>query len=118
MYTFNHYISTMTKKVVSQLPTLKKLKSCSVKNRKALLNKGGKPLQLCLRECAINILKGNVPLSQSQFNSLKKYKKSLRDISKKNTSNKKRLAIEQRGGFLPLLLAPIVGSLLGGLFKK
>lgn len=110
--------NTMTKRLKTHLSELKKLAKCSAKERKALLAKGGKPLQLCLRECAINILKGNVHLSKSQFKRLKKYKNKLRDLSKKNTSTKKRLHIEQRGGFLPLLLAPIVGSLLGGLLKK
>lgn len=108
----------MTKRLKSQLKVLKQLTKCSAKDRKALLVKGGKPLQLCLRECAINVLKGNVHLSKSQFSRLKKYKSKLRELSKKNTSTKKRLSIEQRGGFLPLLLAPIVGSLLGGLLKK
>ena len=108
----------MTKRVRSQLNTLKKLQKCSSKERKKLLIHGGKPLQLCLRECAINVLKGNVHLSKPQFKRLKKFKKHLRDLSHKSTSHKRRLQIEQRGGFLPMLLAPIVGSLLGGLLKK
>ena len=105
-------------RVKAHLHVLKKLQKCSGKQRKALLAQGGKPLQLCLRECAINILKGNVHLTKSQFKKLQKYKKKLRGLSKKNTSHKKRLLIEQRGGFLPLLLAPIVGSLLSRLLKN
>lgn len=108
----------MTKRVKAQLTALKKLRKCSAKERKAILTKGGKPLQLCLRECAINVLKGNVQLTKPQFKKLRKYKVKLRDLSKRNTSQKKRLQIEQKGGFLPSLLAPILGSVLGGLFKK
>ena len=100
------------------MQSLKKLRRCTAKERKAILANGGKPLQLCLRECAINVLKGNVHLSKVQFNKLKKHKQKIRDLSKKNTSLKKRLSIEQKGGFLPLLLAPIIGSVLGGLLKK
>lgn len=108
----------MTKRVKVHLQTLKKLRRCNSKQRKTVLAKGGKPLQLCLRECAINVLKGNVHLTKSQFKKLKKYKKHLRDISKSKTSQKKRIHIEQKGGFLPMLLAPILGAVLGGLLKK
>ena len=111
------HIIKMTKRVKFHLPVLKQLKRCNTKQRKVLLEKGGKPLQLCLRECAINVLKGNVHLTKSQLTKLRKYKTKLRDLSKKTTSHKKRLEIEQRGGFLPLLLAPIVGSVLSGLLK-
>ncbi len=108
----------MTKGVKANLPVLKKLKRCGTVERRKLLEKGGKPLQLCLRECAINVLKGNVPLTKSQLKKLGKHKKKIRDLSQKKTSYKRRIAIEQKGGFLPLLLAPIVGSILGGLLKK
>ena len=108
----------MTKRVKAHLAVLKKLRRCSVKDRKTLLFQGGKPLQLCLRECAINVLQGNVHLTKAHLSKLKRYKTQIRDLSKKNTSHKRRIDIEQRGGFLPLLLAPIVGSLLGGIFSK
>ncbi len=85
--------------------------------RRKLLEKGGKPLQLCLRECAINVLKGNVPLTKSQLKKLGKHKKKIRDLSQKKTSYKRRIAIEQKGGFLPLLLAPIT-PVAGGWFHK
>ena len=108
----------MAKKIIQQLPTLRKLYRCNKQIRKALLKSGGKKLQLCLRECAVNVLKGNVHLSQSQFKKLGKHKKKLRELSKKSTSQKKRLRIVQSGGFLPLLLAPIIGSLVGDTLKK
>ena len=110
----------MTKRVRKHLSLLKRLRKCtlSAKDRKAVLYQGGKPLQLCLQECAINILKGNVQLSKAQFDKLKRYKKQLRELGKKKTSQSRRIQIEQKGGFLPLMLAPIVGSLLGGLFQK
>ena len=113
-----HRHHTMTKRVKAQMKTLRKLRTCTPKERKALLTEGGKPLQLCLRECAINILKGNVHLTKAQFKKLKSHKQKLRDLSKKTTSQKKRRLIEQQGGFLPLMLAPIVGAVLGKLLKK
>ena len=108
----------MTKHLKAHWSLLKKLKSCKAKERKELLKKGGKPLQLCLQECAINILKGNVHLTDAQHNRLRRYKEKVRLLGKKTTSKKKKLAIEQRGGFLPALLAPVIGSLLGAIFKK
>lgn len=108
----------MTKKVVAHLSLLKKLTKCKGKQRKTLLGEGGKSLQLCLRECALNILKGNLHLTKSQHLKLKKYKKHIRELSKKKTSQKKRLQIEQRGGFLPLLLAPVLGAVVSQLINK
>lgn len=108
----------MTKRVVAHLSLLKKLRKCKAHQRGTLIKNGGKPLQLCLRECAVNILKGNLSLTKGQVSKLKKYKKQIRDISKKKTSQKRRLQIEQKGGFLPALLAPVLGAVLGGLFKK
>ena len=108
----------MTKKVVTHLSLLKKLTKCKGKQRKTLLEEGGKSLQLCLKECAFNILKGNLYFSKDQHTKLKRYKKHIRDLSKKKTSQKRRLQIEQRGGFLPLLLAPVLGAVVSQLIKK
>lgn len=108
----------MTKRVKTHLPVLKKLRKCSAKQRRALLESGGKPLQLCLQECAINILNGNVPLSKVQYTRLRKHRKHLRDLSKSTTSQKKKLSIEQKGGFIAGLLAPILASVVSGLVKR
>ena len=111
----------MTKRVEAHLSLLKKLRKCKPSHRKILIRDGGKSLQLCLRECAVNLLKGNIHLTKQQLNKLKKYKKQIREISKKKTSNKRRVKIEQTGGFLPALIAPVLGAVLGsitGLVKK
>ena len=108
----------MTKRVVQQCAVLKKLKTCGSKERKILLKQGGKALQLCLQECAINILNGNVPLTPYQLKRLKRYKDKVRKLSKNSTPQKNRLQIEQQGGFLPALIAPILGAVLGAVLKK
>lgn len=102
----------------AQVPVLRQLCRCKKKVQKQILQQGGKPLQVCLRECALNVIKGNVPLSKKHFTQLKKHKKQLRELSKKNTSQKRRLQIEQRGGFLASLLLPIVGSIAGAVIKS
>ena len=96
---------------------LKKLKTCNAKERKKLLKQGGKALQLCLQECSMNILNGNIPLTPVQLKKLKRYRKKLRTLAKTSTSLKKKTEIEQSGGFLPALLAPVLGAILGAVIK-
>jgi hypothetical protein len=103
--------------IQQQLSVLKKLCSSNKKNKKKLLLQGGKPLQHCLRECAVNLLSGNVPLSKQRFKNLKKYRKSVRELSKKRTSHKKRIKLEQNGGFLASFLIPIIGAIAGAAIK-
>lgn len=97
---------------------LKQLCKPDIKRRRRLLKEGGKPLQVCLRECALNVVKGNVPLSKRQFKKLKPYRNTIRQLSKYRTSLKDRLKIEQRGGFLGSLLVPILASIAGAVIKR
>ena len=97
---------------------LKQLCKSNKAARKKILADGGKPLQHCLRECAVNLLSGTIPLNKRQFQKLKRYKTGIRDLSRRKTSYKKRLHIEQKGGFLASLLLPIIGSLAGAIIKK
>lgn len=107
----------MTRRIQKHMSVLKQLCRCGVKKRKELLKKGGRNIKLCLSECALNILKGNVPLNKKQFGKLKKHRKSLQTLSKKNISNKKSQQLVQRGGFLPMLLSPILGALASAAVK-
>lgn len=91
----------------------------SSKQRVAILKKADPKLVRCICECALNILRGNVALKLPYKRRLKRYAGILRRLADKNNSwkNKKRLII-QRGGFLPLLLAPIVGTVLSRLIGE
>lgn len=84
---------------------------------KSILIEGGKDLTNCICECALNVIKGNVPLSQSQFSRLKKHKRTLRDLSNKKVSKKKKKHIvNQKGaGLFPLLITPIIKALAGSI---
>lgn len=98
-----------------QLKTLRALCKCKNKDKQQeLLYTGGPNLQHALREVSHNVLKGTVPLTKAQKKHLKKHASDVRALAKKSTSLKKRLTIEQKGGFLPLLLAPLFGSVLQG----
>lgn len=99
---------------------LKKLKKADKKERKILLETAGKDSILCLCDCVNNILKGNVTLKAKEKKHLKRYKETLRELAKdkgsRNITKKKKIFI-QKGGFLPMLLAPIL-SVAGGLLSN
>lgn len=84
--------------------------------RQALLRTADDTLVRNICECALNTLRGNVRLSADQKKRLSKHRKTLRRLAcdRGSWKSKKRLLV-QRGGFLPLLLAPIIGSLVASL---
>ncbi|KAJ8050804.1 hypothetical protein HOLleu_04142 [Holothuria leucospilota] len=94
---------------------LRFLAKCSPHQRKALLRQADPSLITSLCECVSNVVKGNVPVSKPQKSKLARYKKHLRVLSNKRLSQSKRRGIlVQQGGFLSVLLKPIIQS-LGGL---
>ncbi len=76
-----------------------------------------KDLVRCLCECIQNVAVGNVKIGKSRRLKLKKHRATLRSIiNRKTPLGRKRKLLSQTGGFLPLLLAPIIGiagSLIG-----
>ena len=84
-----------------------------------LIGKADKELINCICECALNILKGSVPLKPQDKKKLIKRKRDLRALTSKSTSivDKKRI-IQKGNGFLPMLLRPIIATLGSLLFKK
>ncbi|KAJ8018951.1 hypothetical protein HOLleu_42761 [Holothuria leucospilota] len=94
---------------------LRFLAKCSPHQRKALLRHADESLITSLCECVSNVVKGNVPVSKAQRSKLARYKKHLRALGDKRLSRPKRRDIlVQQGGFLSVLLKPIISS-LGGL---
>lgn len=96
--------------------------------RKALLKKADKGVIKCICECALNILRGVVNIKASAKKHLKKYKNTLRTLASSTKcvqrgrgwgwKAKKRIILQKGcGGFLGLLLAPIIDTLLGKLFS-
>ena len=108
------YKSDMSKRVKRNLPLLKVLCGAKPGLIKAVLKGASPDLISALSECSLNVLKGNVRLTPTQKKRLTKYKTNLRLLAKRGTAQKRRRQILQKGGFLPLLLKPIVGA-LGGL---
>ena len=88
--------------------------------RKALLKSADKDLIHSICECVYNILIGKVPLAKSQKVNISKHKTTLRRLLKPGVSfrSRKKLIIQKGGGFLPLLLTPIISGVLSSLFNK
>lgn len=87
--------------------------------RKAILKEADKALVYSICELCDNTLSGNVPLTPTQKQKLKKHKTVLKKLAKRGESwIKKKKALTQKGGaFLPLLLsvlAPAIGNLIFG----
>ena len=100
------------------MPTLRRIVRMRENERQAYLNDCDERIIECFSECAGNILKNNVPLKPKQFDCLKRQKKNVRALAKKNTSLKeKRCIVRQRGGFLSTLILPVItalGSIMAG----
>lgn len=84
---------------------------CSPKTRKAIINLAKKDEILALMECCINILNGNVKLTDAEKKRLSRHRAMIRKITAKSPVSKKKKILCQRGGFLPLLLAPLLSVL-------
>ena len=80
----------------------------NTKFRKAILEHADADLISALCECAHNILRGTVRLTPREKVRLRKYKNKLRLLVNKRLSvSRRRREIQQSGGFLPALLAPL-----------
>ena len=106
-------VSKLMRQQHSALCTLAREKP---KARNLLLLKAKRPIIDALSECALNVLKGSVKLSDKQKTKLRRFRHYLRELAKKRVSLKKKKEISQRGGFIPALLGailPVIGSLIG-----
>ena len=109
----------MTQRLKAHAPYLHVLATGNPKQREGVLAGASKELIYCICECALNILRGNVSLSTKEKKSLKRHRQKLRDLSNKKISIKKKrqLMLKQRGGWVTAVLAPILSSLAGLLFR-
>lgn len=103
----------MSIRLKRQIHNLHTLNSCKLCLRKSILKNAPEELIICLSEICLNILKGNIPISKSQKSKLFKYRKLMRDLvtikgNKKEIIKKNRSKLVQNGGFLPLLLGPLL----------
>jgi hypothetical protein len=98
-------------------PALLALQTASSRVRFASIASAKKDLVLALVECAKNIILGNVRLTERQIAALRRHRKDIEELVKTKTGLVKRKTLLQKGGFLGMLIKPIVGllgNLLGG----
>ena len=111
----------MSKLLKAHLKALKAIKRRPESVRKKFFKTCHRGAIDCCCEIARNILNKNVPLSERQLKSLRRHSNKLYDLARLKTSIAKKRKILQTGGFLPLLLAPLLGiasSIIGGVASK
>ena len=117
MFSPSRHFSTMSRRLNKYKHHLKFLSTCDRKHCAHLLKNADNELINCICECALNVLRGNVPLDAKQKKNLQKYKNQLRQLTSNSSLHKKKTIVQKGSGFLPFLLGPII-SVLGSLFKK
>jgi len=104
------------------LKFLQKVKTSKAEQRKQLLQRSNPDQIKCLSDCCHNILKGTIKLNKQQKKKLQQQAQFIRLVASKDIKlPRKREILVQKGGFLPALLAPIIGiagSLLGELLNS
>ena len=110
------------KRIKSNFHKLRTLKDAQPKLRKAIITNCDKDLVNSVSECALNLLHGNVKLSDCTRRKLRKYRRQLRTVVDRRVplAHKKKVII-QRGGFLVSLLTavlPTLASLIYDSLKK
>jgi len=107
----------MSKRVKKYLPVLKRITKLGEKAKRDYVRKCDKEFLDCISECAKNVIKGNVPLSNRQKTKLRRNRNDLRALSVKKTSLRKKRRVLQKGGFLSALLPPVLAVLADVLLK-
>ena len=105
----------MSRNVKSNLELLRALQKIDSTHRINILKNADIRLIDAICECALNTLKGTVPLNSQQKRNLSRYKKLLRTlVQKKSSWKRKRLQLVQtgKGAFLPVLLGVALNALV------
>ena len=100
-----------SKAVEKHISTIALLSQCPPATVKRFLKIADHQLIRAVSECCKNIIAGNVKLTEEEFKRLKRYHKQIKALSLKSTSTKKKKEFIQKGGFLPALIAPLIGLL-------
>lgn len=99
----------MSKILKNNIDSLKVLARANKKQRKAIVDTANSELILCICECVFNILNGHVKITAGNKKKLARYKSVLRRLATRDCPvNDRRKLIIQKGGFLPILLSPIL----------
>lgn len=91
---------------------LRTLSAASLKQKKLLLKNANASQIGAVCEVCLNLLAGNFPVN---IQKLRKYKTSIRKVACRSTNlkSRKRILVNQSGGFLPLVLPAVISALAG-----
>jgi hypothetical protein len=93
----------------------RKLKSANTSQRNHYINNATDDEIDSVCECALNLCRGNIPLTCRQKKLLFPHRNTIRRIAHTQDSDEARQLLKQRGGFLPALAAaviPIIADLI------
>lgn len=108
----NNTMSAQLRECLAVLDFVASIKVPKLRQQLLKVLKSQPKYYIALREIAYNTVRKNLILSSKEKQRLKKHKRVLVDLAKKQKSaKKKKKLVEQSGGFLPILL-PLVASLL------
>ena len=95
------------------LPYLQVMTTCKPKLRKMIVGHAPNHVLLAICKCALNVLKGVIPLTQRQKRQLTRYKTHLRGLANNKLSEKqkKRYLTQKGAGLLTTVLPPVINAL-------
>ena len=99
----------MSGRIAQQSPFLKLLYDCSPTQRKALIESASREQLEALSQIALNILRGNLSVSETHKKKLKEYKDVIRSLGSRSVSlTRKKNALLNFHSLLPLLVKPVL----------
>ena len=99
------------KRVKKNFEILKILSCCNKRMRTSIINSSTHDLIDTICECVLNLLNGNINLSDSEKTHLSKYKNVLRKLLERKKIKEKKKILIQKGGFLQFLLPSVITGL-------
>lgn len=111
---------TMSRNVKNNFEVLQALVKMNPKQRANVLKDADSGLIIAICECALNTLKGNVPLTPAQKKKLSRFRRLLHSLvhQPKQWKSKRKLLVQKGGAaVIPVLLGAVVSSLLSHWLK-
>lgn len=105
------------KKLIEQRKLFYVLDNLQLKYKTAVVSKADRKLIKSICDGILNLLNGNIPLSDIDKDKLRKYRTTLRKIISKSTLKDKRKLLVQRGGSILGILIPTIVSGLTSLIS-
>ena len=105
----------MADRLKKHLELMKILHKAKPKLKKGILANVDDDVIKCICECCLNILKGNVEITDQQKVKLHRYKRQLYALCERKPLKAKRAILNQTGGLVPAVLGPLL-AIVGSLF--